>query len=223
MQSVNNKKICFAAFIALISLIPIPGQAIDWSGGYVGGQLTMSSTNTGTSFPGTPTLDVTNNPGEAQINAFAGYNWTLESGWVLGIEADINLGSSASNENLTVSGAVNTEVWPIKIENALALRARAGRVFGQNLIYGAAGLSHAEISTSVFNNPGDLRSSQSLSLSGWNIALGLEHNISENVRFRAETRYTQLNGKPVTHTDTISTAFKDVESIDFRLGLSFRF
>jgi outer membrane immunogenic protein len=159
-----------------------------------------------------------------------GFNWQVNSQWLVGAEADYqwsNLdGSVSSSFRLGGVGATNM-VASQSVESFGTLRARAGVVLTPPLLlYGTGGLAFGQvhenlrvpavasgglppaggfsyactIGTSCFAG------SASQTLFGWSAGAGAEYAITSNLIFRTELLYVHLSTPTVTATATAVAA-----------------
>ncbi len=109
-----------------------------------------------------------------RLGAFVGYNWQFSSGFVAGIEGDVNYDW---NDNNYGGG--------LEIESGFSgsVRGRVGYAFDRTLIYAAGGWTATNVE---LNSPaGD----DDDTLHGWTIGAGVDHAFTDNVFGRLEYRY----------------------------------
>lgn len=131
------------------------------------------------------------------VGAFAGYN-TVSGDWVYGGELNFAGGS------FPASGYGGD----FDIGNVVDLRARAGKVFGNTLVYGAAGLTFAE--ANVFGN--------SENVSGFNLGLGFETSVTDDVFLGAEYTFRELSNDDGLYTSSATT---NLNTLSVRVGMRF--
>jgi outer membrane immunogenic protein len=213
-----------------------------WTGFYVGinGGYSWGRSSTDVSFFNTVTgAPIVPPPGSITSSSFdmnggvaggqAGYNWQLNSNWLLGLEADIQWsgerGRAAYNCAGTVAGGVClpglTFLPPGATGTSLALeeslewfgtvRGRAGFMATPRLLlYGTGGLAYGSIKTSgvlsSFNPNGAalaFAGSNTDTHVGWTVGAGIEGMISGNWSAKLEYLYMDL-GRFNTATFTLA-------------------
>lgn len=199
------------------------------------------------SFPATMSPSARGLTGGGQI----GYNWQLPSGWVVGVEGDLQ--ASGVNGSTTVD-VIDPEGYdPIlqlpayfdstrttvskKLEWDGTVRARAGYLVDpQLMIYATGGLAFGKSSTNFSTidlvNPCAIvficadSSSDSIRL-GWTAGMGIEAMLSPNWSAKAEYLYTDLGTDSFTVPTTVGGIVFDV-SAEYRqqavrVGLNYHF
>ena len=159
-----------------------------------------------------------------------GYNWQVNSHWLVGAEADYqwsNLdGSVSSSFRLGNVGATNM-VASQTVDSFGTIRARAGVVLAPPLLlYGTGGFAFGQVHENLrvpAVAPGGLSpaggfsyactigtacfaGSAAQTLFGWSAGAGAEYAITTNLIFRTELLYVHLNSPTVTATATAVTA-----------------
>jgi outer membrane immunogenic protein len=170
-----------------------PAPITNWSGLYLGvnGGFGWGSANAefGSGASGATDLKPSGWVGGAQV----GYNWQFQSGWLLGVEADI-AASGLSDDN-TGDGA--GPPGPVTIEQKIGsigtVRGRLGYATGRWLPYVTGGLAFAHgTRTEDF---GGNTYSDSNSHTGWTIGAGVEYALTNNWSLRGEYRYHDFGTK----------------------------
>jgi outer membrane immunogenic protein len=158
-----------------------------------------------------------------------GFNWQVNSHWLVGAEADYqwsNLdGSVNSSFRLGNIGATNM-VASQTVESFGTVRARAGVVLTPPLLlYGTGGFAFGQVHENLrvpavatnsltaggFSYACTLGTacftgSASQTLLGWSAGAGAEYAITSNLLFRTELLYVHLSSPTVTATATAATA-----------------
>lgn len=171
-----------------------------------------------------------------------GYNWQLPSGWVVGVEADLQLsgikGSDTQTETPQFFEATSTTISK-KIDWYGTMRARAGYLLNpQWLVYATGGLAYGETSLGFHTENTEFgcipkgticadTSSSGVRL-GWTIGAGVETMLSSKWSVKAEYLYVDL-GKRSFDAETstsvplfFSTSAKYHEQI-VHVGLNYHF
>lgn len=187
----------FSMVVGLIStIISTPISAADWSGFYAGTFVASNSGDYHEHAPSIPFVDTTYNLSGTTIGALAGYNF--DTGLIVyGLEAAISASGSA-----TTSGGNGQYV-----DGILDAKFRIGYEFGNALIYGAAGMSTANIQ--IYNAP--------VNVSGPNFGIGLDYMITPTSFAGIEYLMRNLNGV-VMGPDEVEV---NVNSISIRYGILF--
>ncbi|MCJ9672005.1 MULTISPECIES: outer membrane protein [unclassified Neorhizobium] len=134
-----------------------------------------------------------------RIGAFAGRNWTVSSGYVVGVEADVNYDW---NKRPLYGARVGTGF-------SGSARVRAGYAFGDVLLYAAGG---STATNAYVKDPDDSEVAH-----GWTIGLGIDWAATNSTFIRMEYRYN--NFSPVYLAGLRSDFDQDVISI----GIANRF
>ena len=133
----------------------------------------------------------------------AGYNWQIDENFVVGIEADINTGTSNTLDvvwDIELDGAEGA-YWKDKLNTLMTLRAKAGFVVNKTMVYVTAGLAAADMdfSSEEYDTSENASYINTASYSGTSTGLtagfGLEHKFGENLSFKAEYLHTTLDQK----------------------------
>src|SRR5712691_6336628 len=166
----------------------------NWQGLYVGANL------------GYQWGKVTNNP--THPDGFSGglglgHNWQ-NGQFIYGFETDIQL-----------SGA-DDSVPPTKFVNPWfgTLRGRGGFTFNNVLIYGTVGLAYGGLRAETTAG-----ASESKTLGGWTVGLGMEMGLTPAWSIKAEYLYVDLSGRGYATTG----ATNGLESSILRFGANYRF
>lgn len=161
------------------------GGYIGVNGGYAGGKAKHPfSLDDGNSvFRGS--LDVTSSGFAGGVQA--GYNWQLNNGIVVGVEADLQGTDLKGSIDLSGLGQMGT-----KVQWFGSIRGRIGYTpIERLLVYATGGYAYGRVKTYVDLN--DIGSdSISKTKSGWTIGAGTEYAIDNNWTFKSEYLYTDL-------------------------------
>lgn len=150
---------------------------------------------------------------------YAGYNFQLMNNIVLGADTDF-LWGSVKDSGSKKSGAQRLR---IKEKWIGATRLRAGYAFDRFLPYIAAGVSYADLKSSVKDEGG--KGGKSKTRTGWNIGLGVDYIppiMNDHLMLRAEYRYSDFGKKNYSFSDTQKYRVKYNQS-DFRVGVAYKF
>ncbi len=180
-----------------------------WSGFYgginlgyasVGGQIADYNNNYQNS---TSPLDASRGS-NMLIGGKLGYDFDTGSNFIVGVSADVNalLGEDA---NCTSSNGCNVNAsgqpkLSYGVKGLGALDARAGFLMSpETLFYVEGGLALGDVVTHHHDN--NERDGSSHMMTGWNVGLGVEHKVSENVSLVLDARYYDLGSIDVTSSN----------------------
>ncbi|MEO7067004.1 MAG: outer membrane beta-barrel protein [Rhodanobacter sp.] len=202
-----------AASLAMAS-VSANARADDWSGIYVGVLGSANSTKTDFALPGDAhdqLLDRSVSKTHAVGGALLGYNYQFGNK-VLGLEVDAT--SAAGTQSVTAcalpdgcfTSAHDSFTTFNKVHTGATerYRVRFGFIAHETLFYGAVGYSHMIARMSLVGNcfnpatpsvPTVYNFNRSKSLSGLNLALGVERSISKNFFLRGEYLYEDFGSE----------------------------
>ena len=184
---------------------------------------------------GTATSQADNvNTGTANISA--GYNWGINSDYVLGIRATYYTGaSSAANGSFTTSTAAVASPIPVpagtvlvtnpisyNVKNLYSIVLTPGYAIDKDrLVYAKVGYTGATIGLN-----GPTLAYSTVGLSGYNLGVGYKQMITQSIYMLGEFNYAGFSNKTVTLTNTsgvnLTGAFGG-SGIDFLVGVGYRF
>ena len=112
-----------------------------------------------------------------------GYNYALANGFVIGAEGDLGLMDISADDKIVYDGHIyKTRFGPWWG----TLRARAGYVFGDTLVYGTGGVAFMEVDeVSVGNTPGETALNEDWR-TGYVVGAGIEHVLSPGMTAKLE-------------------------------------
>jgi outer membrane immunogenic protein len=209
---------------------PVAGaSAFTWTGFYSGVDIGYGW--------GKSTYDVTSPPNGFHVpldpkgvlgGIFAGYNYQLPGGMVVGAEADLNLSGVRSSgiNGITASGAtISSEQYGSHLQWEGSARARVGYAIDRLLPFVTGGLAfggyrhtaHEVGFPSIDQAWSDTRF-------GWTLGAGLEYAITDRIAARLEYRYVDLGSHSYGLSSTGWYAHKvNLTDNEIRLGLSYKF
>lgn len=187
------------------------GRASIWTGAYfglgLGGGVAMGELKSAASGEKNK---LRRDDGEASVTLFGGYNW--QSGpWVYGIEADVGSTTGKAKLSNAALGDVTAQVQTFG-----SLQLRAGYAINNWLLYNTIGLAVGEAKITV---PGF--SDVKVSRTGLALGLGVEYDLNEKWRLRAEA-LTYLYGSNDLQVAG-STQKATFNSSLIRLGAAYKF
>lgn len=221
---------CGSAAAADLILAPVAPMApmlstYDWTGFYIGGKAGVISTigdpnynNTG--FPGFHgDLDATSLFG----GLYAGANFQVGSGFVLGIDGDVNYsGQTVASPLLNGAGVpVAGQSFNAELLWFGSGRLRAGYAFDRFLPYVTGGFAFADYN--VTNTVGAVTEAANSAMRvGWTVGGGFEYAATDEWIVRAEYRYSDYGS-----VNSGSVVFDDYDigltTHDVSVGLAYKF
>lgn len=202
-----------------------PYGGIVWTGFYAGLQAGYGWSNSRYSDEG---YFSENNPDGFIGGAYAGYNYQLRNGLVLGLDADILRSGMEGSDgqrylddpSISIAG-VESE---LEVRWSGALRARIGYAAGRFLPYIAGGVSLARYDFRWLDHVnGTVPFERSETRIGWNIGAGFEYVFSDRVTIRAEYRYSDFGTNHIPNDWAGPLTKIELETHDVRLGVAYRF
>ena len=182
-----------------------PSLPPSWSGFYGGLELGYASTggqiyDYNNNYAPTAWTDATAG-GSFLLGGKMGYDFDTGSNFVVGLSADVKglLGSDAncSSAGGCDNGAKGQPHLSYGIKGLAALDARAGFLFTpENLLYVEGGLALGDVVTHHRDNSEYDGSSHVMT--GWNIGVGIEHKVSQNMSLVLDGKYYNLGEIDVT-------------------------
>jgi len=142
-----------------------------------------------------------------------GYDRVIRPGWVAGVFADYDFGSSISSDNLNVLGQPH---GPASIDHnsSWAVGARLGFLTNPStLIYGTVGYTQADLDVFRYG---------STTFDGYFVGAGIETFLRDNWTLKLEYRYSDFGSEQVVDYGHIS-ADVDPSTHTARLVLSYKF
>lgn len=246
--------------IALVSLACLTTASLasadnTFSGLYAGGSLGYQAIDL--DWETTATYDPSGNPippssapkeslsdASEAISVFLGYNFMLDSQWLLGAELAYTLSDFEDDisdriPGLGFSNSAGGSYSEIEAGNGIGLAARAGYLVKSDLmVYGALSIRELDIKSSstcpadtFVCNPafGAQSFSSEDTLQGWGLGIGLEKSFGEHFTLRGEYRYVDYGDYefvafPYDPASRFGAEAKiDVESSSLEIGGVYRF
>jgi high affinity Mn2+ porin len=210
-----------------------PGQAVDWSGPFVGGHFAYGVGSSQYAFgapglaPSSGSIDLTNSlnafkgTGSYALGLGAGYNYVLPSHVLLGIEGDLTFPNTISGTT-SVVGAQGPAALKETVLTSGTLRARLGYASRSWLFYATGGFAWSYDQATLDpldGTPGDKIGFTRLG-SAW--GAGAEVALSANWSARFEYLYTDFGTKEKAFGGTQRLS-SDLAVQTARLGLNYRF
>lgn len=231
-----------AAALAALSLSPV-SQAADWTGFHAGVLGSVASTRASFALlndPADKLLDHSASKTRATGGLLFGYDHQFDNR-VFGVEADVTSPSGTRSVTacsvqfgcFTSAGDSFTTFNRIRSGTTERLRARFGFTSGDTLFYGAVGYSHMKAHLSLVGNcynaddpavPTVYTFDRSKSLSGYNLALGMDHALGERLFLRAEYLFEDFGDNTFTTSSPEWAARRiSLRSNQLRLAIGLQF
>lgn len=169
-----------------------------WNGAYLGVLGGYGWGNGDGSFGGATASDDFDG---GRLGAFVGYNWAMSSGFVVGLEGDVNYDW---NENDYAGIDVGTD-W------SGSVRGRVGYAWDRTLLYAAGGWT---ATNGNIKGPGV---DESETLNGWTLGAGVDYAFTDNMFARVEYRYNDFGSKNIGGIDA------DFDQHVVNVGLAVKF
>ena len=213
-------------------MLKAPPMAIyNWTGFYIGvnGGVSVAKDRTSV-LTAIPTAEQTNlSPFGAIGGGQIGYNWQVNSDWLLGIETDIQASGETTNRTCLLScSALLTSNLSQKIDWFGTTRGRVGLVDGPVLSYITGGVAYGHFSTTVTEAAAGVPIAAVTSGAtqvGWTYGSGIEAALGGNWTGKIEYLYVDLGKRNTLFASTIGTQALSTRIHDniFRVGVNYRF
>ena len=237
----NPKKIALGVLSATASLASASVYAADgntWTGFNVYGGLgytnldSKETTHAGSSDDDyTADFSGTHSKSKLTGKLGIGYDSKLAEKMVVGVFADVNLGSLKTKSDQAWENGNYTLTTTTKVKDAFSLGAKLGYLLSDNdLLYVTGGASRAKIKTN-FNSTGYNSNYYALSAdktkTGAFVGLGLEHKINQNVSIVGDYRVTDYGSVKTANFNSYSSPAQshkvDVKTENLSLNLKYTF
>ncbi|HEY4407166.1 MAG TPA: outer membrane beta-barrel protein [Xanthobacteraceae bacterium] len=208
-------------------------RAYDWTGFYVGGNVSYDRSNTDSTTVNTATGAVDNSGSISRSNFRGGgqfgFDYSMPWRLVVGVQFDISTGDDHTTRFSNAAGT-NQHSEESKTVAIGALRARLGYAIANVLLYGIGGWAWTD-ATTIRNqligktgkaNPG-VAESVPENLSGWTAGAGLAYGFWHNWEVFAEYRYTSYLSNNVGFALAQRSTTSTTTSNSIAGGLSFKF
>jgi len=214
--------------------------APDWSGlylgthfGYAGGTSDWSATGPVSGSLGLFNVyDAFKGTGSYVVGLQGGYNVTLPSRLMLGVEADISFPNSLSGTSVFTAPAIGQASFAETVKMLGTLRGRLGYVYNNWLFYGTAGLAWSDnqfVRTQLLGTPvggtatpGTTESLLRMRL-GWAAGAGVEVPVAPHWTARAEYLFTGFGNTDVLFPAGAQHVNSDLAIHSVRAALNYQF
>lgn len=148
-----------------------------------------------------------------------GYNYLVSQGLLVGVEGDLGIMDLSADDKVIFDG----HVW--KSEYGMfwgTIRARAGVLFGDTLLYGTGGWAIAEVNEVGYGDAAGQTAVNEDVRSGWVVGGGLEHAFSPGMTAKVE--YLHMDFGSYDGISENQEAYSFDNTVDLvRAGLNFKF
>jgi outer membrane immunogenic protein len=195
------------AMAADVTDIPAPSATSFYIGAQLGGasaDVSMTEYDVGTSDESGYTWD--GDDTRLLGGVYLGFNYMATETFLIGVEADLGYASLSDESYMDYEGVPDPDEeflygWETGLQGSL--RARAGLIAGNALLYATGGLAIGQQSFNVYERASSTNfESFDETMVGWTAGGGLEYAFSSNWTARVEYRYTDFGD--VTITPSIS-------------------
>lgn len=203
------------------------GEGMDWTGGYVGGNVSFTASDSNAAFVTAPFLGIpiASNPAGFAVSAFGGVNQQYGS-LIFGAEAEFGYANITETRPDPAIDAFADGVPADQGDTVTSgsdfhagLRGRLGFAAGTFMPYVTAGVAAAHLKTSF--TAGVDGSASGLGV-GWTAGVGVEAALDESWSLRAEYLHTNLSA-PNFYVGELYESSSNPVSNSLRLGLAYRF
>lgn len=225
--------------------VPPPASA-DWTGFHIGAHIGIAGGRSSWSAaqPGGPPLtgsldffqpyDVFSGDGSHFGGFAAGYDYSLPSGFVAGVEADVSFPGAAAPSRNVATRQTGTANYADAQEMSGTVRARLGLDgpgfdAGHWLYYVTGGLAwtdegftRTELSAGPEGPPAGTVEQSFMGRIGWTAGAGVEAPVLPGWTVKAEYLYSQFSSAAVTFPQSGQTFLSDLSTQQVRLGLNYK-
>jgi outer membrane immunogenic protein len=209
--------------------VVVVDNAYNWSGVYIGAQAGYSWGSADVNYAGYPdgqyAWDL--NPDGAIGGIYAGVNWQMASGLVVGAETEFNAHGNSDravyidNYAPTAPGYYDMEA---KLDWSGSTRLRLGYAMDRWMPYVTGGVAYGHYKTNLYDE-----SEGEGNLLGWTAGAGVEYAVTNNLRVRLSYLYTDFGSDDFsTYYNTDGTEYDgpfkiDLDSHAVQVGISYNF
>ena len=216
----------------MVPVAPAISEGYDWSGVYLGAELGYGWGKSDSEFndpTNTPYVVEGLDPEGVIGGVFAGYNYQLQNGLVLGVEGDFTF-SDMSREDvlgrqLLVPGAPPQIIPGVtsdaRVDWTASVRGRVGYAAGRWMPFITAGYAVADYEYELRGQ--GVSYSESDTLNGWTVGAGVEYAATDKVIVRAQYRYSDFGDVDLPGVTPGLINNVDLQTHDVRIGLSYKF
>lgn len=190
-------------------------QPYNWTGFYAGAKGGYASGRSG--FRYTTGAQANHNSKGFVGGLYAGYNHQYSNNIVLGLEADVNIGSINGSTHCPNPAFRCTS----KLDWYSSLRGRAGYAMDRFLPYVTAGVAYGGVRKHTIS-PANVRAGQSRDRVGATVGAGLEYAVTKNLSVRAEYSYLNFSGRTYTVDAGLRVKGKNDAHV-VMVGLTYKF
>ena len=171
---------------------------------------------------GTPLTDQANSVNTGVARLAVGYNYGINSDYVIGIGASYYPGASSSATGAFGVGGPPNSSFTYNVKNIYSVFLTPGYVIDKDrLVYAKVGYAG---STMGLNSP--TLAYSTLNLTGYNLGLGYKQMLTQSIYFVGEANYTSMSNKTANVTTTYGLPLSapiGATGYDFLVGVGYRF
>jgi high affinity Mn2+ porin len=224
---------------------PVPAAVFNWTGFYIGGHFGYATGNTNWNATeagaAIPTLngsidlfnsyDAFKGTGSYFAGLQAGYNYMLNSRFLVGFEADASAPNTIAGTQIFSSPLIGQASYNDTVLEFGTARGRIGYTFGRWLVYGTGGVAWTYDKLTRMQLAGmpaggtatvGTTEAQLLWRWGWAAGAGVEVPIAPNWSAKLEYLATDFSGRPKPFLASAQTFNSDLEMQSLRLGLNYQ-
>lgn len=201
-----------------LPLAPALKAVYDWTGLYIGAHVGYGS-GTSSATLTDPTIATNQNlHGGATGGVQAGYNWRLNSGWLVGVEGDISFPNYLPSNHVVNSAATALSSAEERWDYFASIRGRIGYTSGPWLVYATGGLAFA--GERFLSTPtGDAEDRRLNTRLGWAAGAGVEYAFAPHWTARLEYLYRKFENVNVSFPSGANYA-STLDYQTLRIGLN---
>lgn len=215
MKLYAKQALCASLLLGLSSAV----FAQDWSGFYIGPQVSYSWMSTSWKFnedhaytsEGSADSFSTSSDGFT-VGPHVGWTHKIDS-WVFGIESAYDSGSFSDKETGVLSSSAPNDTFNTKISQVITVTPLLGYAQDSWMLYGKGGYASANIDIDA-NSQAGVKTSDSQRQNGWTAGAGIAYELSEKSTIGLEYDYTRLSSTDFTTTTTGSAAVQEQVTVN---------
>ncbi len=212
---------------AVVEDVIVVDSAYNWSGVYVGAQVGYSWGSADVNYAGEPEGQYAWNidPDGVVGGIYAGGNWQLANGLVIGAETELNLNDN-SDTAVYISNYIPTDPGNYDMEARIdwsgSTRLRLGYAIDRWMPFITAGVAYGEYEVNLYDE-----SNGDGNLVGWTAGGGVEYAMTDNIRLRLSYLYTDFGSDDFsTYYDSDGSEYDgpftiDLDSHAVQVGVSY--
>jgi high affinity Mn2+ porin len=197
---VSAPELALAADPPLVTKAPVArALPFDWNGAYVGGHVGITRGRVENTLTESRPIGSSETFGPAYGGVQGGYNLLLNSGLLLGVEADITFSNHLLSNQVIATRESSSTTITETVDYVGTVRGRIGYAFDRFMVYGTGGFAYSQ--ARIIESPGSLGPDDDKRLmlrAGWAAGGGAE--LALNQYWSARLEYLYHNFGPVSLT-----------------------